>query len=181
MNLQLLTDSELFCNNVIGQLLEQTPDAVPSFSPLNNVSFSVKPYQSYVNTIVQAQIAAMKGNITGLQQLASKGVDLNKANYDLRTPLHYAAKAGSLNTVKYLLSRGVILNPVDRWNATPMSYARPYQPLYQFFKNLSAIDGEQDTNYYSLESVYQNSQLSTDDYRAFYAAYYNDLQALQTL
>lgn len=98
----------------------------------------------------------------------------------MRTPLHYAAKSGSLSAVKYLVSIGVALNPYDRWNCTPMTYARSYQPVYQFFQNISAIDG-QDASSTILASVYANSVLALDDYRAFYAAYYNDLQALQQL
>jgi hypothetical protein len=42
---------------------------------------------------------------------------------------------------------------------------------------MSAIEG-QDSSSTILASVYANSILSLDDYRAFYAAYYNDLQAL---
>lgn len=105
---------------------------------------------------------------------------MSKANYDSRTPLHYAAKAGSLGAVKYLVSLGVPINSYDRWNSTPMTYARPYQPVYQFFQNMSAIDGKESSSAV-LASVYANSVLAVDDYRAFYAAYYNDLQALQQL
>ena len=46
----------------------------------------------------------MSGNVTLLIQLGSRGFDFNKPNYDMRTPLHFAAKGGFLDCVKYLVS-----------------------------------------------------------------------------
>lgn len=48
--------------------------------------------------------------------MAFNGADLDKADYDGRTPLHLAASEGRKDVVKYLITFGIKnMNPVDRW------------------------------------------------------------------
>ena len=42
---------------------------------------------------------ASHGNIQGLQSAKDKGMSLDVADYDFRTPLHLAAAVGDLKTV----------------------------------------------------------------------------------
>ncbi|KAL0170472.1 hypothetical protein M9458_035068, partial [Cirrhinus mrigala] len=51
------------------------------------------------------------------------GTDLNKANYDGRTPLHIAACEGQVNVVEYLLGKGVSVYAKDRFGDTPLRNA----------------------------------------------------------
>ena len=48
-------------------------------------------------------------------------VDLNKGDYDKRTPLHLASAEGHLvDIVRFLLENNVTVNPKDRWGNTPL-------------------------------------------------------------
>ena len=57
---------------------------------------------------------ASEGNIEGLQAAKAKGVGLNVADYDFRTPLHLAAAVGNYDVVKWLVENGATLQ-VDRF------------------------------------------------------------------
>lgn len=109
------------------------------------------------------------------------GVDLSQLNYDRKSALHFTAQYGYLEATKYLVSIGLNFNGADRWGATPMTYARPFPQLYQFFKNLSAVEGPETSDFTILASVYLDATLSQDDFRAYYAAYNNDVEALTIL
>ena len=69
--------------------------------------------------------ACSEGNIELLQKYlddknsGGDAIDLNKGDYDRRTPLHLASAEGHLDIVKYLLGKGVDTNPKDRWGNTP--------------------------------------------------------------
>lgn len=67
--------------------------------------------------------AAALGEIKAIQRLIARGVDLDGADYDRRTPLHLAAAEGHLGIVKLLLGQGVKVNPRDRWGGTPLDDA----------------------------------------------------------
>ena len=49
---------------------------------------------------------ASHGNIKGLAAAKAKGVSLDVADYDFRTPLHLAAAVGNLDAVKWLVDNG---------------------------------------------------------------------------
>ena len=49
---------------------------------------------------------ASHGNIQGLAAAQAKGVSLDVADYDFRTPLHLAAAVGNLETVQWLVEHG---------------------------------------------------------------------------
>jgi glutaminase len=68
--------------------------------------------------------ASALGELKGIQRLIARGVDLDGADYDRRTPLHLAAAEGHLPIVKLLLSQGVNVWPRDRWGGTPLDDAR---------------------------------------------------------
>jgi glutaminase len=57
---------------------------------------------------------ASHGNIAGLKEAQKKGVSLDVADYDFRTPLHLAAAVGDVDTVKWLVENGASMQ-VDRF------------------------------------------------------------------
>lgn len=67
--------------------------------------------------------AASVGDLRAIRRLVARGIPLEVADYDLRTPLHLAAAEGHLEVVKYLLALGVAPNPKDRWGYTPLDDA----------------------------------------------------------
>ncbi len=67
--------------------------------------------------------AASKGDLGAIQRLTVRGLDLNAADYDKRTPMHLAAAEGQENIVRFFIGEGVDLNPRDRWGGTPLDDA----------------------------------------------------------
>src|SRR5262249_5883239 len=67
--------------------------------------------------------AASQGDLRGIQSLVARGIDLDSADYDGRTPLHLAAAEGHEHLVRSFIVRGVNVNPVDRWGGTPLDDA----------------------------------------------------------
>merc|ERR1712072_378183 len=51
--------------------------------------------------------------------MAARGVNLNSADYDGRTPLHLAASEGHVELVQWLLKQNVNVAPIDRFGFTP--------------------------------------------------------------
>ena len=74
-----------------------------------------------------ACFAASQGDLNELRGLRSRGVDLNEADYDGRTPIHLAASEGHLNVIEYFVANGYNLTPVDRWGGTPLEDAITHQ------------------------------------------------------
>ena len=68
--------------------------------------------------------AASEGDVPAVRRLMARGVPLQIADYDQRTPLHLAASEGRLETVRFLLEQGVDREPRDRWGCTPLDDAR---------------------------------------------------------
>jgi glutaminase len=76
------------------------------------------------NTTFSAIQAASTGDVDELKRLVAYGHDLDRADYDGRTPLHLAAAEGQMEAVRYLVNHGVTLSPCDRWNNTPLDDSR---------------------------------------------------------
>ena len=74
--------------------------------------------------IVELIYAAAEGNLAAIQRLVARGINLEAADYDRRTPLHLAAAEGQERIVQYFLDQGVERSPRDRWGGTPLDDAR---------------------------------------------------------
>ena len=77
--------------------------------------------------VMMANFAASQGDLNEIKSLDAKGVDLDEADYDGRTPIHVAASDGHLNIVEFFVSSGKVLNPKDRWGGTPLSDAEKHE------------------------------------------------------
>ncbi len=74
--------------------------------------------------VVELIYAAAEGDLGATQRLVARGVSLDAADYDLRTPLHLAAAEGHEAMVQYYMDQRAELAPRDRWGATPLDEAR---------------------------------------------------------
>ncbi len=79
--------------------------------------------QAEASTTAELIWAASKGDLTTICRLVAKGLPLDLADYDLRTPLHLAAAEGHLRVVEYFIAQGIELEPRDRWGNTPLDDA----------------------------------------------------------
>tara|TARA_A100001015_G_C14996328_1_gene716378 strand:- start:353 stop:1984 length:1632 start_codon:yes stop_codon:yes gene_type:complete len=77
--------------------------------------------------IMVANFAASQGDLNEIKSLNAKGINLNNADYDLRTPLHLAASEGHLHVIDYLILNNVDPNPKDRWGGTPLDDAKRHE------------------------------------------------------
>jgi glutaminase len=68
--------------------------------------------------------AASTGDLFEVQQLVSRGLNINDADYDGRTPLHIAASEGHAEVVEYLLKNSANASAKDRWGNTPLDDAK---------------------------------------------------------
>jgi len=57
---------------------------------------------------------ASEGNIQALMECKERGISLDAADYDFRTPLHLAAAVGNGEVVRWLIENGAKLT-VDRF------------------------------------------------------------------
>jgi Ankyrin repeats (many copies) len=97
-------------------------------------------------------------------------LNLSEADYDKRTPLHVACAYNRIEMVKYLLDQGVDVNPVDRWGSTPLSDAQNKTEITNILK---ARGGKYGVAQIVFEG--KNDNVTEDQYRFFYAAYYGDI------
>jgi len=68
--------------------------------------------------------AAADGDLDEVQLLVEHGgVNVNAADYDLRTAVHLAAGNNQLSVLTYLLQAGADPNPLDRWGNRPLDEA----------------------------------------------------------
>ena len=76
------------------------------------------------DAVVELIYAASEGDVYGIQRLVARGAELDRGDYDLRTPLHLAAAEGHEHVVQYFIDQGVEVSPRDRWGGTPLGDAR---------------------------------------------------------
>ena len=67
------------------------------------------------------------GDLNSIIVLESKGLDLNKFDYDGRTALHLACSEGHLEIVEYLIKKGVNTEIIDRWDNKPIDDINKYK------------------------------------------------------
>ncbi|TNV87946.1 hypothetical protein FGO68_gene6125 [Halteria grandinella] len=174
-----VTDSESLCVNVIGEFRGGVEEKIVVTRNLQKklIEIRKKAYQVEIQTVIAACTAASNGDVAGVKKAKSQGVDLNKGDYDRRTPLHVAASGGHFEVVKYLLEEAnVNINPIDRWGATPLCDAQPYPAIKKMLEDRNAKLGK-------LQPPYQAVQVTvTDDqFRLYYAAYYGDTVMMDSL
>ena len=76
------------------------------------------------DSIHTACYLASQGELEQLQFMYLQHFDLNKADYDGRTPLHLACCENKLEIVKFLIEKcGCDINIKDRWGNTPLDDA----------------------------------------------------------
>jgi glutaminase len=65
--------------------------------------------------IISMLFAARSGDLNALRRIYIRGVNLELADYDMRTALHVAASEGQMEIVKFLLDVAKVKpDPVDR-------------------------------------------------------------------
>ncbi|MBK7993617.1 MAG: glutaminase A [Blastocatellia bacterium] len=98
-----------------------------NYDNLTGVSEKIDPRRNRLDIETDRVIAliwaASKGDLTAIQRLVARGVDINGADYDGRTPLHLAASEGHAHIVKYLLGYGANTQLKDRWGNTAIDDA----------------------------------------------------------
>ena len=104
-------------------MLEENGGVRADTDPLMTRSVLSAPVLQVDAAAVELIWAASIGDLRAIRHLIARGVPLEAADYDLRTPLHLAAAEGHLEVMKYLLAHGVELNPKDRWGYTPLDDA----------------------------------------------------------
>jgi ankyrin repeat protein len=68
--------------------------------------------------------AAIKGNVTAIAFLLSRGANVNSVDRDNETPLHYAAQHDQANAAAYLIGKGANINARSFYeNRTPLEAA----------------------------------------------------------
>jgi glutaminase len=83
----------------------------------------LKRNEAKIDDAISLCWAAFEGNLLEVQHLYARGININMADYDGRTPLHLAASEGHEHIIAYLIDKGVNLNPRDRWGNTPLQDA----------------------------------------------------------
>ena len=68
--------------------------------------------------------AAAQGDLFYIRRMVAKGLDVNQADYDLRTALHLAASEDYPEIVLFLIAVGAVINAVDRFGNTPLDDAK---------------------------------------------------------
>jgi glutaminase len=67
--------------------------------------------------------AASTGDVRTVRRMIDERAELEKGDYDLRTPLHLAAAEGHHDVVQLLLDAGLSPSVQDRWGGTPLDDA----------------------------------------------------------
>ncbi|NQY74697.1 MAG: glutaminase A [Candidatus Margulisbacteria bacterium] len=90
---------------------------------LNKIDPKQQKNEDKMNGVMVANFAASQGDLNEIKSLKAKGLDLNEADYDGRTPIHIAASEGHSNIVEFFILENLELAPKDRWGGTPLDDA----------------------------------------------------------
>lgn len=92
----------------------------------------------------EALWAASRGDLRTLRRLYGEQTDLQKGDYDMRSPMHLAAAEGHEDAVKFLLECGVDPNRPDRWGGTPLEDAinGNHESVISILKSHDAVLGK---------------------------------------
>jgi len=99
---------------------------------LEAVKETIKLYNFTVNQLNNMyilHIAAAYGKMNVCKYLISLGLDVNKSNGFMKTPLHLASRF-ELDICKYLLENGALIDVKDENDYTPLHYAAFYDDFY---------------------------------------------------
>ena len=120
-----LNDAYLRGHNNIIKMLEENGGVRADTEPSTTSSTPSAPALKVdAASSVELIWAASLGDLRAIHHLVARGIPLEAADYDLRTPLHLAAAEGHIEVIEYLLAHGVDANPKDRWGYTPSDDAR---------------------------------------------------------
>ncbi len=128
--------------------------------------------------------AASQGDLNEIKLLAARGLDLNKGEYDRRTPIHLAASEGHGNVIQYFIDHGVDLNPKDRWGGTPLAdalrgkHTKAIELLKKHGAKNAAVQGIALAEFYSGTATKINLK---DSVRLCWAASQGDVEEIERL
>jgi ankyrin repeat/protein kinase domain-containing protein 1 len=71
----------------------------------------------------EVHIAAQRGHVRALEQMAARGVRLDYPNADRWTPLHFAVLASHIETVTFLIRADISVNTVTTQGHSPLHFA----------------------------------------------------------
>jgi glutaminase len=132
-----------------------------------------KPYQTTLMTIIAGCNAASSGDLETITRLYNLGLNLDRGDYDNRTPLHLAASGNHLDVVAFLLETGAQVNVVDRWGCTPLDDATE-KSVINYLAKFGAHHGKKQKNKRNMPPV----TVTDDDFRLFYAAHDNNVHLM---
>ncbi|XP_071959480.1 glutaminase kidney isoform, mitochondrial-like isoform X2 [Antedon mediterranea] len=100
-----------------------------NFDNLRHTTKKIDPRKSGVGSkgsrIVNLLFGAYNNDLSAMRQYALQGMNMDQADYDLRTALHIAAAEGHKDIVQFLLEKcNVDPCPKDRWGFTPLHEAK---------------------------------------------------------
>lgn len=110
----------------------------------------------------QALWAASTGDLRALRRLYEEHADLQKGDYDMRSPIHLAAAEGHTDAIAFLLEHGINPNQPDRWGGNPLDDAilGNHQAAIDLLKENGAQPGR--SHHLSSDGPTDQSQLFAD-------------------
>jgi glutaminase len=166
-----------------------------NFANLTGASAKRDPRQSRIAakaaTVNGLIWAASKGDLGAIEDQRLRGVSLNSADYDMRTPLHLACAENRLEIVEYFvdqkshLDKTIELSPKDRWGRTPLDDAISYEnrEIAALLRDAGATQGQHTNGSHTFAetdatAVKKDSVLTEE---LIWAAAEGDLQAVKRM